>query len=354
LYLNIDEDAISIGSNSDDEILSDKENDVLVDQNPEIYTIIPGVQVGSLVYVDNLNFRYLVCHRKNHNDWPFNPASASVKLNNPGNLSLNRLHDHHPEIINKPLAFIKEAVSKRVLSPGNLSSSVRLVYNQEIVNHPEVAEHYTYFSKVNLIVNGNQVGVVFANTETIERYRAELGTVVVAGFDSTFKTVPKSPPEHKKGTFFTFQIVYRSVVLALPHLPAHRGHPDRPRHDINDEKLNLIKNQCYVELHHAQQNYTRQERFIITQTICQHIRILNVDGDILMFLRRAGHQNDGYVHCTRTDWSTPSRAQNGYGTAAAVTDIGSTTTTLARILLSAITATISNLTETSCAHAIEP
>jgi len=66
-----------------------------------------------------------------------------------------------------------------------------------------------------LIVNGNQVGVVFANMETIERYRAELGTVVVAGIDGTFKTVPKSPPELKKGAFVTFQIVYKSVVSRI-------------------------------------------------------------------------------------------------------------------------------------------
>jgi len=66
-----------------------------------------------------------------------------------------------------------------------------------------------------LIVDGNQVGVVFANMETIERYRAELGTVVVAGIDGTFKTVPKSPPELKKGAFVTFQIVYRSVVSRI-------------------------------------------------------------------------------------------------------------------------------------------
>eukprot|EP00102_Acyrthosiphon_pisum_P019409 XP_016656619.1 PREDICTED: uncharacterized protein LOC107882574 isoform X1 [Acyrthosiphon pisum] len=248
---------------------------VPVEQNPETYTIIPGVQVGSQVYVDNLNFKYyrkssvrnrlyLVCHRKNHNDWPFCPATASVNLNNPGYLSLNRKHIHRPEIINKPLAFFREAVSKRVLSPGNLASSIRLVYNQEIVNHPEAAENYTclqtehrvkrqrrcrrpplpssldhlvqilndpihenyshtirrpptrfFRSDLPLIVDGNQVGVVFANMEIIERYRAELGTVVVAGIDGTFKTVPKSPPELKKGAFVTFQIVYKSVVSRI-------------------------------------------------------------------------------------------------------------------------------------------
>jgi len=53
-----------------------------------------------------------------------------------------------------------------------------------------------------LIINGNQVVVVFANIETIERYRAELDIVVVTGIDGTFKTVPKSPPELKKRRFF--------------------------------------------------------------------------------------------------------------------------------------------------------
>lgn len=34
-------------------------NDIVpVEQNPETYTIIPGIQVGSQVYVDNLNFKY--------------------------------------------------------------------------------------------------------------------------------------------------------------------------------------------------------------------------------------------------------------------------------------------------------
>lgn len=41
---------------------------------------------------------------------------------------------------------------------------------------------------------------------------AELGTVVVAGIDGTFKTVPKSPPELKKSAFVTSQMVYMSVV----------------------------------------------------------------------------------------------------------------------------------------------
>jgi len=59
------------------------------------------------------------------------------------------------------------------------------------------------------------VGIVFANLEAISKYREELGTVEVAGIDGTFKTLPKSPPELKKGAFVTFQIVYKSVVSSF-------------------------------------------------------------------------------------------------------------------------------------------
>jgi len=78
-------------------------------------------------------FRYLVCHRKNYNHWPFCSAIANVDLHNPGRLMLNQRHKHNPEIINKPVAFFREALSKKVIFPGNLSSSVTLVYNEEIV-----------------------------------------------------------------------------------------------------------------------------------------------------------------------------------------------------------------------------
>jgi len=59
------------------------------------------------------------------------------------------------------------------------------------------------------------VGIIFANLEAISKYREELGTVEVAGIDGIFKTLPKSPPELKKGAFVTFQIVYKSVVSSF-------------------------------------------------------------------------------------------------------------------------------------------
>ncbi|KAL5237348.1 hypothetical protein ACI65C_004758 [Semiaphis heraclei] len=293
--------------NDDYDVFSDRENEVPVEQNPETYEIIPGVQFGSKVHVDNLNYKYykkstvrtrlyLVCHRKNNNDWPFCSATASINLETPGYLTLNKRHNHGPEVINKPVSFFREAVSKRVLAPGTLSSSVRLVYNQEIVNHPEAAEDYTClqtqhrvkrqrhcrrppnpYSLNNLveILNNpihNKYNFFKENCrwgksgncilEAISKYREELGTVEVAGIDGTFKTLPKSPPELKKrcicnisdsiqkriirysrlklnSVYHLFQtnpVAARFLrkVLAIPHLPAERGNPDCPQHDIYD------------------------------------------------------------------------------------------------------------------------
>ncbi|KAE9522401.1 hypothetical protein AGLY_017232 [Aphis glycines] len=55
-----------------------------------------------------------------------------------------------------------------------------------------------------------------------------------------------------------------------------------------------LKKSFVVQCNNIRDTTSRQERFIRTQTIRQHIHTLNVDGDVLMFLKRAGHQNDGY------------------------------------------------------------
>lgn len=65
----------------------------------------------------------------------------------------------------------------------------------------------TFFNQ-ELIVNGLCVGIVFANTDAIERYRQELATVQLVGIDGTYKTVPKVPGD----SFLTFQVLYKNVV----------------------------------------------------------------------------------------------------------------------------------------------
>jgi len=64
-----------------------------------------------------------------------------------------------------------------------------------------------------LIVDRELVGVVFANTDAIGKYSGELlQSITIAGVDGTFKTVPRNPPDLKKGCLLTFHIVYRNVV----------------------------------------------------------------------------------------------------------------------------------------------
>lgn len=68
------------------------------------------------------------------------------------------------------------------------------------------------FFQEQLFVEGETVGVVFANLDAIERYRDAFFSCSVAGVDGTFKTVPSSPPELRNGCLLTFQVVYRHVV----------------------------------------------------------------------------------------------------------------------------------------------
>jgi len=60
------------------------------------------------------------------------------------------------------------------------------------------------------MVDREQVGVVFANTDAIAKYSIELlQSVTIVGVDGTFKTVPRNL---KKGCLLTFHIVFKNVV----------------------------------------------------------------------------------------------------------------------------------------------
>jgi len=93
---------------------------------------------------------------------------------------------------------------------------------QELVNFLNMPEHSEYFMTLQeppstffqqaIILEGVFVGVIFANTEFIRRFSNELLTVKSAGCDGTFKTVPKSPKQLKKGSLMTFHVVYKNVV----------------------------------------------------------------------------------------------------------------------------------------------
>lgn len=63
-----------------------------------------------------------------------------------------------------------------------------------------------------ITVDGIFVGVVFANTDFIQRFTGELNAATYAGCDGTFKTVPSTLEQLGRGTLMVFQVVYKNVV----------------------------------------------------------------------------------------------------------------------------------------------
>ncbi|CAI6371232.1 unnamed protein product [Macrosiphum euphorbiae] len=67
------------------------------------------------------------------------------------------------------------------------------------------------------------------------------------------------------------------------------------------QRLIIVENQFYVEFQHRTNNLTirdgtsRSLRENATRIIRESVQQLNRDSDLLMFLRRTGHRNDGYV-----------------------------------------------------------
>jgi len=63
------------------------------------------------------------------------------------------------------------------------------------------------------MIDGERLGVIFANIDAIEKYRGELlQSITMAGVDGTFKTVTKNSTDLRKGCLLTFNIVFRNVV----------------------------------------------------------------------------------------------------------------------------------------------
>lgn len=64
-----------------------------------------------------------------------------------------------------------------------------------------------------MIVNGGTVGIIFANTSAIEKYREQLATVEVFRIDGTYKMLSQVPMDLQ--SFLTFQILYISVAFPM-------------------------------------------------------------------------------------------------------------------------------------------
>ncbi|XP_029341862.1 uncharacterized protein LOC103307646 [Acyrthosiphon pisum] len=157
------------------------------------------------------------------------------------------------------MVHLRRSIGLAGTSTGNLATSIRQIYNREVVLNPESTQNYTHLQSrfclnkmrrrrrpknpttidqladilndpstlqrpssrffqndCPLMVDGERVGVVFANTEAIDKYRGELlQSIAIAGVDGTFKTVPRNPPDLKKGCLLTFHIVLRNVSFPM-------------------------------------------------------------------------------------------------------------------------------------------
>ncbi|XP_050063934.1 uncharacterized protein LOC126552878 isoform X2 [Aphis gossypii] len=66
------------------------------------------------------------------------------------------------------------------------------------------------------------------------------------------------------------------------------------------EKLLIVENQYYLEMDQVRRHLqirshlSQIDRAEVTSTIQNYVGILNENGDLSMFLRRAGHLMDGY------------------------------------------------------------
>ncbi|XP_029347717.1 uncharacterized protein LOC107885462 [Acyrthosiphon pisum] len=96
---------------------------------------------------------------------------------------------------------------------------------QELVNLLNMQEHSEYSTTIQeppsaffqqaLILEGVYVGAIFANIHFIQRFSEEFQLVKSAGCDGTFKTVPSTPKQLRRGSLMTFHVVYKNVSFPM-------------------------------------------------------------------------------------------------------------------------------------------
>lgn len=102
-------------------------------------------------------------------------------------------------------------LSRRPQLPQDMHDLAEMLRDPRNANYASTFQiPSTAFFNQELIVNGVTVGIIFANTSAIEKYREQLATVEIIGIDGTYKTLPQVPMDLR--SFLTFQILYKSVV----------------------------------------------------------------------------------------------------------------------------------------------
>ncbi|KAE9538825.1 hypothetical protein AGLY_005407 [Aphis glycines] len=137
------------------EDVKDKPEEAIVDI-PTIYTILPGIQRNTKIYVDNLGYKYykkknhintitLICDRQRNPSKPICYGIASISIDATDNrISIRTPHNHEPTVFDLNVPILRYALTERGLDPNITTRSVRSIYNTEIIWHREAAQNYTY------------------------------------------------------------------------------------------------------------------------------------------------------------------------------------------------------------------
>lgn len=117
----------------------------MIDAESRTYRTIPGIRLNTKFYVDNLGYKYyqnrvllnkikLICERQRNRNHPMCHGSASINRNEIDNqISIEIPHNHEPEAINLDVPFLRNALGERAVDRTTTSTSVRGLYNSEII-----------------------------------------------------------------------------------------------------------------------------------------------------------------------------------------------------------------------------
>ncbi|KAL5243686.1 hypothetical protein ACI65C_011096 [Semiaphis heraclei] len=180
-------------SNGEDEIDADPVTLNVPQQALETYFTVPGIRLNSIVYMDNIGYKYYKNISRNNK---INPDGAKNYTFLQCQSRVQRMRQcRRPQSVDtiEELAHI-------------LSLEQNKSYASTLQRPP------SRFFQETFEANDEVVGVIFFNLDAIQKYQHELLSVKIAGVDGTFKTVPKRPPQFNKGCLLTFHVLFKNVV----------------------------------------------------------------------------------------------------------------------------------------------
>ncbi|KAL4148349.1 hypothetical protein QTP88_002613 [Uroleucon formosanum] len=228
------------------------------------------------IYVNNFGFKYFKLQIRGHRLYKkrnqYCPFTASVNTNlNDNRIHLGYYHDH------------QETIGDRGIDPA-ITSFIRTLYNNEIAQeqvkkmrrqrYPRQPIDIGFFQQA-LVVNGRNVGVIFANIDSIPVVYVLLGSMTEDVYVALFDIIIK------KTLMSAIQQSFPEGSLIIP------------------KKMNSVLDLICTNpvtahvLIMIRDGASRRERENNKTILAGHVQQLNRDEDLTGYSRRVGHHNDG-------------------------------------------------------------